>query len=589
MRTKIKNGARLKLFLLFLGVVVFLLFGNTSATAITGFQNNSGIEPPQGVRDKLTFDDLMNGNFQELVHNDYFMPIGSDMAAVHTLSGEIHFSETVMNTNHPDSTWLGRGMRFFPAFSVSVIGYGEYLIPSFREIILSGDEQNSFWNIIVSPGRVWQEEGDNGYSRASFPFTFTDNYIGQARNGLATFVYNSSGISDVAIQITQETSPVDGYEIANFRAMIPVRYAPSDIEDAEQLILDFERELAARPPVRPWNELPLGGFTGDFFRGGLPPEEVSTAALFLDGQLYVQPAYTRSGPYPYPLEMRHGVFSVTKSLAMGLSMFFAAERYGEEMFEELIVDHIPDLADHPGWQGVTFEDTLCMATGTQGSDSGDNISPFLFARTAEDKIAAIRALPDAAPAPGTTFNYASTNTFVISYALNQFVKAMEGSEADFWSMVKKSVLRPLGIPHLALARTIESEGRLGTPVMGWGSYPTVIEAAKVGKLLHNEGKLKGKQVLNEWRVKEALYRTFRAGYDAGSGYGLPMEYLHSMWINNIGLSTGVVTMPSMNGHGGNFVVILPSGVIAIRFSDSNHYDISHMVAVAEFYRRSFSD
>ena len=71
--------------------------------------------------------------------------------------------------------------------------------------------------------------------------------------------------------------------------------------------------------------------------------------------------------------------------------------------------------------------------------------------------------------------------------------------------------------------------------------------------------------------------------------GLPMEYLHSMWINNIGLSTGVVTLPSMNGHGGNFVVILPSGVIAIRFSDSNHYDISHMIAVAEFYRRSFSD
>lgn len=581
-----RTDIRIKIFIVLL-VLVFLSTGNTSAVAES--QDNTRIEPPQGLRDKLTFDDLMNGNFPELVHNDYFMPIGSTTPPVHQLSGEIHFRETAMDTNHSDSNWLGSGMRFFPAFSVSVISYGECLIPFYRGIILCGDQQNSFWNIIVSPGRVWQEPGDNGYSRASFPFTFTDNYIGQARNGLATFVYNSSEISDVAIQITQETAPVDGYQIANFRAMIPVKYSPSYFEDAEQQILDFEKELAARPPVRAWNDLPLGGFTEDFFRGGLLPEEVSTAALFLEGQLYVQPANTRSGPYPYPLEMRHGVFSVTKSLAMGLSMFFAAERYGEDIFDEKIVDYVPSLADHPGWQGVTIEDAFCMATGTQGGETGENIVPFIYARTEEDKIAAINVLPDAAPAPGTTFNYASTNTFVLSYALNQYVKAMEGPDADFWLMVKKNVLRPLGIPHLPLARTIESDGTLGTPVMGWGSYPTVIEAAMIGRLLHNEGELRGKQVLNEFRVKEALYRTFRAGYDAGSAYGLPQEYLHSMWINNIGLSIDVVTVPSMNGHGGNFVVILPNGVIAIRFSDSNHYDISHMVAVAEFYSGNFLD
>jgi CubicO group peptidase (beta-lactamase class C family) len=587
MRKDVTIEARIKFIIFFLSVMIFLLAGKMWAVAES--QNNNRVDPPQGVRDKLTFDDLMNGNFPELVHNDYFMPIGSNVPPAHLLSGEIRFSESVMNTNHSESTWLGRGMRFFPAFSVSVISYGEHLIPLDREIILSGNEQNSFWNIIVSPGRVWQEPGDNGFSRASLPFTFTDNYIGQARNGLATFIYNSFELSEVAIQITQETSPVDGYEISNFRGMIPVRYTPRFFEDSERMIRDFEEELASRPPVRPWSELPLGGFTGDFFRGAMLPLEVSMAALFLDGQLYVQPARTRSGLYPYPLEMRHGVFSVTKSLAMGLSMFFAAERYGEDIFDELIVDYVPVLADHPGWQGVTFEDVLCMATGTQGSDSGDNIGPFIDARTSEEKIAAIGVLPDAAPAPGTTFNYASTNTFVLSYALNQYVKAKEGSDADFWSMVKKNVLRPLGIPHLPLARTIESDGKLGTPVMGWGSYPTVIEAAKIGQLLHNEGKLGGKQVLNEFRVKEALYRTFRAGYDAGSGHGLPREYLHSMWINNIGLSIGVVTLPSMNGHGGNFVVILPSGVIAIRFSDANQYDISHMVAVAEFYSSNFLD
>jgi hypothetical protein len=560
-------------FLLFLGLAVL---STGSAGGVVSSICDPDIEPPQGVRDKLTANDLLNSNFQELVHNDYFMPVGDTLLPAHQLSGVIHFSETVMSTSHPESTWLGSGMRTFPGFSIPVISYGEYLLPLDRGIIVSGNQQNSYWNIIVSPGRVWQEPGDNGYSRASFPFVLT-------------FVYNSSGISPVAIQISQETAPVDGYDIANFTGIIPAVFSPRQLENAEQKILDFEEELAARPPVRPWSELPLAGLTRDFFNSGLPPEEVSMAALFLDGVLYLQPAHTRSGPYPYPLEMRHGVFSVTKSIGMGLSMFFAAEKYGEDIFDEKIVDFVPALADHPGWQNVTFEDALCMVTGTQGGETGDNIVGFIVARTSEDKIAAIAALPDAAAEPATEFNYASTNTFTVSYALNQYVKAKEGPDADFWLMVKENVLKPMGIPHLPLARTLESDGELGTPIMGWGSYPTVVEAAKIGRLLHDEGEYRGKQLLNKNKVNEALLRTSRIGYRTGTSYGNPEVYLHSMWIPQVRLTTCLVTAPSMSGHGGNRVVVLPSGVIAIRFSDSNQYDISCMVAVAEFYHSACSE
>ncbi len=34
-------------------------------------------------------------------------------------------------------------------------------------------------------------------------------------------------------------------------------------------------------------------------------------------------------------------------------MFYLAERYGDGIFDERITDHVPDLADHPGWQPVT--------------------------------------------------------------------------------------------------------------------------------------------------------------------------------------------------------------------------------------------
>jgi hypothetical protein len=48
-----------------------------------------------------------------------------------------------------------------------------------------------------------------GYGRGllagNSSLTLTDNFIGQARNSLATFVFNSAAVSPVAIQITQET------------------------------------------------------------------------------------------------------------------------------------------------------------------------------------------------------------------------------------------------------------------------------------------------------------------------------------------------------------------------------------------------
>ena len=537
------------------------------------------VEPPEGLRDKLTSDDLLNGNFPQLVHNDYFLPVGDTLPPATQLSGIIHFSETLMSTSHPNCDWKGCGQRLFPAFSLPVVSSQGHFIPLERGIIYSGDTRQSFWNIIVSPGRVWQEPGDNGYCRASFPFTLTDNYIGQARNGIATFIYNSAEISSVAVQITQETCPLNDYIQADFHGIIPATYVPQQFADEEYQILIFRDEMAKKIQVHSWSELPLSGFTQSFYNGGLPPEAVSTAALLLDGWLYLQKPETRTGPYPYPEEMRHGVFSVTKTLGMGLAMFYAAERYGEAIFHELITDYVPMLSDHPGWQGVTFEHALCMATGVRASSENQDLVPLILARTAKEKLATIRDHPDAPLEPGQQFIYHSTNTFVLSCALNQYVKAREGPEADYWLMVTEDILKPLGIEYLPITRTIEEEGKLGTPVMGWGSYPNIQETAKIGRLLHDEGNLQGKQVLCKNKVREGLYRTSRTGYSAG----YRTWYLHSFWIEQMILTTGSIYAPSMAGAGGNRVVIMPSGTIAIRFGDWNYSKISHMVAVAEFY------
>lgn len=68
------------------------------------FQAKS-VSPPQGVRDLLTATELLNGDFQHLIHNDYFMPVGDTLQAEHQLSGVILLSGIEMLTDHPDCDW----------------------------------------------------------------------------------------------------------------------------------------------------------------------------------------------------------------------------------------------------------------------------------------------------------------------------------------------------------------------------------------------------------------------------------------------------------------------------------------------------
>ena len=80
--------------------------------------------------------------------------------------------------------------------------------------------------------------------------------------------------------------------------------------------------------------------------------------------------------------MRHGVFSVTKSLGAAVALLRLAQKYGDAVLDEKLVDYLPPGSQpHPGWDGVTFADALDMATGIgdegrarDGSTSADENS-----------------------------------------------------------------------------------------------------------------------------------------------------------------------------------------------------------------------
>ncbi len=207
------------------------------------------------------------------------------------------------------------------------------------------------------------------------------------------------------------------------------------------------------------------------------------------------------------------MYSVTKSLTASVAMFYFAQRYGEEVFEEHITDHVPVLAGRAEWEGVTLSHALNMATGTHGGEAAHQLYvPLVLAETREQALANIAQLGDPPEAPGQAFRYASTNTLVLSSALQHLVEEREGEGVRYWDLVRRDVLEPIGAEGFDLLLTRDPDPAQRIPYLGFGARPTLDQAAKVAALLGREGEHDGQQLLHRDRLREALGRGEWKGY-----------------------------------------------------------------------------
>jgi hypothetical protein len=90
-----------------------------------------------------------------------------------------------------------------PAFRFELVQDGADLVPLRRGPQAS---DHPHWEFILEPGRVWDEAGDGGWSRAALPFALQERNANCTHNGLLTFLFRSDGaVSRVAWQIGSET------------------------------------------------------------------------------------------------------------------------------------------------------------------------------------------------------------------------------------------------------------------------------------------------------------------------------------------------------------------------------------------------
>ena len=88
-------------------------------------------------------------------------------------------------------------------------------------------------------------------SRASFPFLVVDGT--GAHNGLGTFVFDDTRVSNLGIQITQETAE---WARNDLWGTLSMTYTPGVVADEAAVRREFDAERQREVPVKPWSALP---------------------------------------------------------------------------------------------------------------------------------------------------------------------------------------------------------------------------------------------------------------------------------------------------------------------------------------------
>ncbi|MFT5139816.1 MAG: CubicO group peptidase (beta-lactamase class C family) [Lysobacterales bacterium] len=556
------------------------------------------------------------------VSNHWFMPQVDSGSALHDFSGVLRIPEHAMHASitpiefgeysavggavkfpAPEGSdqivpgeIAGKAPQLFPGLDIAFVSYGDRLLPVDRSL-MAPINSNSFWQVQIAPGRIWSEPVDNGKSRASFPFMMTSNIENESYNGLATFVYDDTGVHSLRYQVIQQLTPFLVECWFESWGQVQVELESAELPK-EQVVADYEKEIADQLEWRDWSVLQekYGTELFEDFNSGIPPEKTVVSGLIIDNVVYVHSMDTPYGPYPYPREMRHGIWSATKTSAGLMTLLRMAQKYGDEILEYKVKDYIDVTADHDGWDDVTIAHTMSMTTGMgTGSEDLDpnkisdgyiysdyrEYKDWYLVPGIDEKTEHAFRVPTHPWGPGEYVRYRDRDIVIMAAALESLYQRKEGKSADMWGMMLDEVYGPLGIHHMPMNMTKETD-RVPVPLLGWGIYTTVDDIAKIAALMQNGGELNGEQVLSERRLAEALYETEVRGLETGAEneYGKKSYHL-SFWHERFVSDSGkVYSAPKMVGWGGSIVQLMPNGLVGFRFGNGGNVEVEQMMLIA---------
>jgi len=473
-----------------------------------------------------------------------------------------------------------------PAFSFQFIQTGTHIVPVTRGLIST---RHPNWSYIVEPGRVWNETDDQGYARAAIPFSLQEKGENCTHNGVMSFLFKSDGsVSKVAYQIAGETCQ---YFKFNMWGLAAASYTTQAIDNAAETVTAYQAEVAARMPTKPIEQLAT-----DFPASGIVPanigKEQSLSARTLwgvatDGINYVGGCETRYGTYPYCDVIDLPSYSLAKSVVGAIGLMRMEKKY-EGIQNALTIQAMVGPCSGNQWSDVTLLNTLDMATGNYASadyevdeGSASTYRDFFSVNTYSQKATHACNYPRKV-APGTTWVYHTSDTFLLGSALNTIYKQQEGDAKDFYrDMLAAELWKPLKMSPTTWtsARTFDN---VASPFTGYGLTFHHDDMVKIGEFLNkNNASIDGVQMLDSHLYNEAMQRTSDHGLTAGATNS---KYLHGFWAwdasrtdSGAAICPNTKWIPYMSGFGGIGLVLLPNNMVYYYVSDNHEYGFKNAV------------
>ena len=530
------------------------------------------IAAPALARDALDYRTMVSGNYRSSVDLSAYAPPADATPPTHRFEGRLQLSgKPSLRTVVADKDYLTRAgiaasKSWIEDFDYAFVQHGDVLIPQKRGPIPSS---HAWWEVILEPGRVWDEPGDQGYTRAAIPFSLTQKNANCAHNGVLMILFNDKRIIDrAAMQISSETCL---YLQRDMWGWLKARYTPQPIANANDLVAAYEREVAARLPTKP-----LSALASKF--PGFDVEKLITAptrsrtrhGVVYRGIHYVSSCPTRHGDYPYCEVLGVPSYSVAKSSVAGVALMRMEKLYPGTAQKP--VSLVPASGCRTGaWQQVDLLNLLDMDTGHYDSptymadEDAEKIVTFFNPLDHAHKLAfSCEAYPHVGEA-GKTWVYHTADTYLLGVALNHLLKQQPGREGQdvFSDVLDADIYAPLKLSPTARTtrRTYDDTAQ---PFFGWGLFLHADDIAKLGQFIGPEhGAINGQQLLDSSLLDQAMQRDpQQRGLQVA--HLKTFRYQHSFWARNLQKELGCdqpTWIPFMSGFGGILVVLFPNGAV----------------------------
>jgi len=188
------------------------------------------------------------------------------------------------------------------------------------------------------------------------------------------------------------------------------------------------------------------------------------------------------------------VFSVTKAVTATLAAIAQEEGYWN--IDQKVADFIPAFGKDER-RDITIRHLMNMVSGLDWMDH-DNVIRlgFLYYTKNQEKFIVKNA--KLRYPPGTYHAYKSLSTQILGICLE---KAIGKNIAEY---LEEKIWQPISMKHNAFM-TVDSEEEHNSRTFG-GLALTAPDMARFGKLLLNEGRWEGKQIIPKWFMKRLISR-----------------------------------------------------------------------------------